>query len=113
MQVNPSNFNLSQVLRRTQWAKEVLENAHKLIATANASKKDSKERLEKCLCPVCFSRPYRVGGASITVKPCDSCGRELTFSSTATDCLCIKCAKTYKVCKECTADLFLKTRRKL
>lgn len=91
-----------------RYVEETLLSAHKL-----ATDEDRKERLEKSLCLSCFYLfKSRMGGAAITNRDCASCDKEMTFSSTATDLLCLPCAQTNCLCARCGADVELKDRRK-
>ena len=64
-----------------------------------------KERKEECLCKFCKYVHYRVGGTAMTTKDCGCCGVKLYFASTATDDLCINCAKTHGHCKRCSQKM--------
>lgn len=71
-----------------------------------------KERKDKNLCIICYYSEGRLGGAAITKQSCGICKEVQRYSSTATDDLCEKCAKIHSLCKQCSADLELKPRRK-
>jgi len=66
---------------------------------------EKKERREHCLCKYCKYVSSKIGGASMTTKPCDCCGKKLYFESTYTDDLCIDCAKEYGHCKRCSQKM--------
>ena len=70
------------------------------------------ERIEKSECVVCFYGS-RIGGASMTNRECMSCGKNELYPSTATDVLCMGCAKKHDLCKHCGADIKLRVRRKV
>lgn len=111
MKIPKGNLNRANVAMATGRAKrhveDVLESAKKLSQDS-----EKKERLQESLCPCCYYlRKARMGGARITHKDCAECEREMVFSSTATDLLCIDCAKENKLCLRCGADLELKERR--
>ncbi|TNC80273.1 MAG: hypothetical protein C9356_15210 [Oleiphilus sp.] len=71
-----------------------------------------KERLEKHLCKSCFYFfKSRIGGAMMTSRACGLCDTEMNFCSTATDPLCLSCAKDNGLCKQCGGDIESKDRR--
>jgi hypothetical protein len=75
---------------------------------------EKKKRLESVQCKFCFyMRTDRIGGASMTTRPCGICDDEMQFGSTCTDKICKKCAKEYDLCKYCGGDLEMRIRRKL
>jgi endogenous inhibitor of DNA gyrase (YacG/DUF329 family) len=89
-------------------AERTLLAAHKF-----STDEDRTERISKSLCLCCFYIfKERMGGAAITHRECASCDTEMTFSSTATDLLCLPCATTNCLCARCGADIELKDRRK-
>jgi hypothetical protein len=75
-----------------------------IIDRANKITKDpdKKDRRAKSLCVVCHYGS-RLGGAAITDRPCGCCGKMQHYSSTATDILCLDCAKLLGMCKQCCA----------
>ena len=73
---------------------------------------EKKKRKEANLCLICFYQEGRIGGAAITNRPCGLCKEEQSYASTATDDLCLPCAKEARLCKQCGADLNLGPRRK-
>ena len=92
-------------------AKECIDSILKM-AEKILSDEDKKERLDKCLCKSCFYvRNMRMGGASMTTRPCGVCEDEMQFSSTATDAICPSCASVNNLCKQCGANMDLKNIR--
>lgn len=92
----------------TEQIESVLKKAEQLQTDPN-----KEERLGVSLCKCCFYvHTSRMGGASITTKPCGICEREMMFPSTATDKICPTCAHENGLCKRCGADIDLKVRRK-
>jgi len=67
-----------------------------------------KERRKKGLCVNCYYDKGWLGGAAMTTRPCGCCGEEMSFGSTATDVLCLDCAKILGLCKQCGATTELK-----
>lgn len=65
--------------------------------------KDKKIRInEEYLCRYCnYIHTIRIGGSAITTVICAYCDEHMTFSSTATDILCVSCADKFKLCKRC------------
>lgn len=84
-----------------------------LLKLANDIDTDSmrEERIAQCECRACFYRP-RWGAACVTEQDCGCCGKEQVYGSTATDVLCLECAKKHSLCKHCGGDLEMRTRRK-
>lgn len=71
-----------------------------------------KERLKVSKCKFCYYfRQGRIGGASVTQQPCGLCNEVQSYGSTATDPLCLKCASTNELCKQCGGDLHMRVRR--
>ena len=66
-----------------------------------------KDRRKKGLCVDCYYESGRIGGAAITTRPCGCCGEEQCYGSTATDVLCLDCAKLLGLCKQCGATMEL------
>lgn len=92
-----------------KWNEEVVKSAR---ALETDPERDS--RREAQLCPCCFYvRSPRIGGAAITQQPCGLCESVETYASTATDVLCLECAKAHDLCKRCGADLELRPLRVL
>lgn len=64
--------------------------------------KDKKDRKNKGLCKYCYYYSNeRFGGSAITLKECECCGLELSFSNTCVDKYCTDCAKRDGFCKHC------------
>lgn len=84
-----------------------------LLKTAREIDRDERkdERAEKQECRACFYMS-RLGGAAMTSQPCMSCHEDQMYSSTSTDALCKRCAKTHQLCKHCGGDIAMRTRRK-
>jgi hypothetical protein len=112
MKARKGTLNRANVARATANGKRYVDKA--LLAAKKLSiDEDKSERLDKCLCLSCFYLfKERMGGASITHRECASCDKEMRFSSTATDLLCLPCAIDNCLCARCGADLELKERRK-
>jgi predicted nucleic acid-binding Zn ribbon protein len=111
MQQKKQHVDKVSIYRSNSCGKEMIESA--LIRAENIhSDNDKKNRLDKCLCKSCyyiFDR--RMGGASITRRPCGICEKTMQFSNTATDVICPSCAKQNDMCKQCGGDIELKNRR--
>lgn len=48
----------------------------------------------------------------MTTQPCMCCYKPVMYGSTATDALCMDCAREHDLCKRCGGDIELRTRRK-
>ncbi len=93
-------------IERATWLAH--KRAVEAIQLADNLKKDPDKgkRLEKQLCRVCFyTRGARIAGAAMTICPCGLCGTDQLYTSTATDVLCLTCARGAHLCKHCGADL--------
>lgn len=73
---------------------------------------DKAQRLAAHRCKACYYGGARIGGAAVTSQPCGCCGKEQTYSSTATDALCLSCAEQHHLCKQCGGDLEMDKGRK-
>ena len=72
-----------------------------------------KERVDAGKCKACFYFfKARVGGTVMTSQECGLCDDDMMFGSTATDPLCLSCAKENGLCKQCGGDIDMKNRRK-
>lgn len=77
------------------------------------SDKLKAERLEKHLCKTChYFFKARIGGSAMTSRQCGLCDEVMQFGSTATDPICLSCAKENGLCKQCGGDIDAKERRK-
>lgn len=112
MKARKGILSKSNVLMATSRGKrhvnDVLSSAKRL-----STDEDRAERIKQSLCPCCFYlNKVRIGGAAMTTRECASCDKEMLFSSTATNLLCLPCASENKLCMRCGADIELKERRK-
>lgn len=90
-----------------RYTEEVIEEARNIENDTQRA-----ERKAQSLCKACFYRGGRVGGATLTSQPCMSCGEIQHYGSTATDALCLECAKKHELCKQCGGDRELRERRR-
>lgn len=89
------------------WRDDALKKAGKLELDTEAP-----ERIKQQLCQTCYYlKKGGIAGQAITMQPCGVCNENQTYSSTATDVLCMGCARVYELCKKCGADIHLKNRR--
>lgn len=72
---------------------------------------DRKRRLEMQQCIPCYYTS-RIGGAAMTHQECAACGSDELYGSTATEKLCLSCARKYEVCKCCGGDIKMRMNRK-
>lgn len=112
MQQRKETVNRSTIASKNSRAKlqitEIIKRTEKLQTDP-----DKKQRIADKLCLCCYYvNNNRIGGASFTHRPCGLCEQDMTFSSTATDVICLKCACEQSLCKQCGADLELKNRVK-
>lgn len=76
-----------------------------------ANDTDRAKRLDVQNCKCCFYNG-RMGGAAMTTQPCMCCHKPVMYGSTATDALCMDCAREHDLCKWCGGDIELRARRK-
>ena len=91
------------------------QHAESILKKAESLKNDSnqKERVKECKCKTCFYLlNERIGGAAMTNRECGICEKDMLFSSTSTEPICIECAKKNGLCKQCGGDIETKERRK-
>lgn len=93
------------------------EQANKALKLAEALTNDPEreKRLERHECKACFygGRVYgRLAGAACTTQPCACCDKPQTYGSTATDALCLPCAKEGDLCKRCMGDIDMRSKRR-
>lgn len=89
---------------RTQRAQQKIA---RFVTVAHAMTHDTEqaERRKSGLCIACYyTRDTRMGGAAIRQRDCEHCEQPQTYGSTATDCLCLPCATTLSLCKQCGGD---------
>ena len=108
MRIPGSKFTLDKCLNAMALSRGYYEDCKKVIEDP-----DKKNRLEKSECVLCYYYYGKIGGSVMTSTECGSCNKELSFGNTCVDVLCPECAKKYRVCRHCGADLELKSRRKL
>jgi hypothetical protein len=112
MKARKEPVSVSSITRANSDASREIERVLKQ-ATQLQTDPDKAERLNVTLCRSCYYiRTGRIGGASMTTKPCGICDDEMLFPSTATDKMCQSCAAKNLLCKRCGADIELKNRRK-
>src|SRR5690349_20645993 len=102
----PKIMNVGNMISNTEWAKRRVND---WLDLADMARKDSRkeDRLARHECIGCFYG-VRIGGAAITQQPCMCCNVAQTYTSTATDALCMDCAKEHSLCKRCGGDLDMK-----
>ena len=88
------------------------EHASSILERAKKIQEDvgREERLAKQNCVICFTGG-KVGGAMCTTSLCGICSKEMHFSSTCTDKLCLGCARDNLLCRHCGGDIDMKKRR--
>jgi hypothetical protein len=62
-------------------------------------------RLRKYECKVCTYISSNMAFQAFTNTLCRICGKEMIFSSSDTDNLCVECAKENNLCKHCGGEL--------
>jgi|SRR5699024_7370495 len=110
MEQKPKKMDIVNMIRATEDAKARVKGWLDL-AEQVASDTRKAERLSRQECKGCFYAS-RFGGAAITRRACMSCGEDQMYGSTATDVLCIECAKQHDLCAHCGGDIKMRVRRK-
>ena len=72
---------------------------------------DKSEKLTMQECQICYYNA-KIGGSAMTASNCQICDTDMMFGSTCVDKLCIACAKKFKLCKHCGADIRLNSNTK-
>lgn len=109
MERNVPRFDRQLMLSHTQLAKARVEET--LKRARNIEEDTQREaRVERQFCKAChyFSR---IAAQAFTTQPCACCGVPQTYSSSATDVLCMDCAQSHDLCKHCGGDLEMHTGR--
>ena len=105
-----SNFNVRTIITGSIRAKEQVK--HVLDLADNFKKDpDRKRRMQRHYCISCHY-DSRIGGSAMTNQACAACGVDEMYSSTATDKLCMDCAKKTETCKCCGGDIKMRVNRK-
>jgi hypothetical protein len=86
--------------------RDIIEVARKF--TEDSGRED-RQKVQKC--KACFYQS-RIAGQAFTTRACMCCGEPHTYTSTATDVLCLGCAKANRLCKACGGDIDMDTRRR-
>ena len=73
---------------------------------------DRAARLKALLCKLCYYRGGRIAGQAFTEWNCAVCGKADQHPNTATPVVCADCAKEHSLCRDCGADLELRTKRR-
>lgn len=104
-------FDLEDVRFRTSIQKSrVIDYENITRKLLNDPEREQRLKSQNCVC--CYYISV-MAGQGFTSSKCNNCNVEMMFSTTSTDRLCESCAKEFKVCKHCGADLNLKQRNKL
>ena len=99
-----------QMVSRTNMARMQVNS---ILARARSMETDDDRtaRLARHFCVAChYSRG--LAGQAFTNQPCACCATQQTYSSTATDVLCLPCAKEHSLCKHCAGDLEMRVGRR-
>lgn len=100
-------FDLEDVRFRTSIQKDWLDKCKKYFDDP-----DKIKRLAEQECVVCYYTS-RIAGQAFTNANCKLCDVVMQFHTTATDRLCIACAKEHSLCKHCGADIHYRKRNKI
>lgn len=92
--------------RSKAFVTEQIELAKRIIEDTEKAKRIAKQNCKRCF------YGSRFGGQAITEQPCMCCHKSMMYGSTATDALCMDCAKENALCKCCGGDIELRARRK-
>lgn len=106
----PKKMDAVNMVRASEDAKRRVKGWIEQAEKAN-NDPGKTDRLKKQECIACYYSS-RVGGQAITEQDCMCCGETQTYSSTATDVLCMDCARAHDLCKRCGGDIKMRSRRK-
>lgn len=81
------------------------------MATLVQTDPDAALRKERHVCVACHYF-NRLAGSAFTEAACACCGKLEAYSSTATDTLCLDCARDHTLCKRCGGDINMDTARR-
>ena len=111
MRQNAGKLDKVAMIRSTETANAaVLDH---LDRAARLQRDDQRvERMGRSLCSSCFYLQGWAGCASCTTRPCALCHEDQTYGSTATDMLCLPCARSNSLCKRCGGDIDLRVLRR-
>lgn len=104
-------------LEGIQWAtnrsKDRCEDypAKALAMLTDSERKKRTTEAQECKCCY-YLNTGRIGGAAITHKPCDLCGKEMAFGSTCTDRICKECSRENELCTFCGGDIHMRVLRR-
>lgn len=110
MEQRPQAMNKGNMIAATERAQQRVKAWIDHAATVRADARKA-ERLAALECKACFYSD-RIGGQTITTRPCMSCGSREVYGSTNTDVLCSLCAAAGDLCKHCGGDREMRARRK-
>jgi hypothetical protein len=95
------NYRTERAIARINIQKEWLNSIKK--DRANIGRTDRQE------CVVCFYTD-RICGQGFTSYKCAICGSEQQWHNTCVPLICLGCAKTNDICKQCGSDIELRNR---
>lgn len=87
---------MSMTRRQDRFVRKTLETAEAMAADTKSTARRAAQRCKSCF----YDGPF-LAGQAFTYRPCMCCGEVQTYSSTATDVLCMACAKAHELCKKC------------
>lgn len=105
-----AKFSRNTIINGSVRAKEQFKHVVEL-AEKFQKDPDRKRRMERHYCIPCHYHS-RIGGAAMTNQECAACGKDEMYGSTATDKLCLDCAKSTETCKCCGGDIKMRINRK-
>lgn len=105
-------IDLHDVQQQTALHREwIVAQGRKLKDALEDPRKSERTKVHEC--QYCYYIISWICGQGFTDWVCSNCGKEDTWANTCTPYLCHECAGKLGLCVMCTADVNLKTRRKL
>lgn len=98
---------LFQTTQNDIYIRERIKEAH-----AMEHDTDRVARRKDCLCKFCHYRGSVIAGQAFTDGECGICRTPIQSSNTYIPVLCRDCAKKHSLCRQCGADMELRTRRR-
>jgi len=97
--------------RLDQQRERVAATVKRALNYLNDPEKSKRHQEQYCLC--CYYSEGTMAGAALTESQCGICEKEMKWSSTHQEVLCLDCAKQYRLCRECGSTIDYKDPRHL
>lgn len=99
------NITPELIKERTEKSQYLSENELKVRIIQKKTPDSELRRYANQLCSACFYHPGMLVLQAFWNQPCGYCEKDMVFSNSGTDDLCIDCAKKHSLCKKCCAEI--------